>query len=30
MIEELDESEAIDEDPLNTENVIAGIPSTIK
>ena len=30
MIEELDESETIDEDPLNTENVIAGIPSTIK
>ena len=30
MIEELDESETIDEDPLNTENVIAGISSTIK
>ena len=30
MTEESDESETIDEDPLNTGNVIAGIPSTIK
>ena len=30
MTEESDESETIDEDPLNTENVIVGIPSTIK
>ena len=30
MTEESDESETVDVDPLNTENVIAGIPSTIK
>ena len=27
-MEESNDSETIDEDPLNTENAIAGIPST--
>ena len=30
MMKESNESETIDEDPLNTENAIAGIPSTIE
>ena len=29
MMKESNGSETIDEDPLNTENPIAGIPSTI-
>ena len=28
MMEESNDSETTDEDPLNTENAIAGIPST--
>ena len=30
MMKESNESETIDENPLNTENAIAGIPSTIE